>query len=345
MKRTFFNALFLLLCISVQAETITSDSLLQRIKQGEVIYDIIDNIFIGDIDFKDVYFNEELKPYMLQLLDEKSYRQHEIETLLESSFGSDDAKMRRIKEWLRDNSCSLSFDTIMSTPDLYQAYLDSAYSDFSSNLYSHYNVVIPNVYEEVLCRIHWPVVYKEYHRQWVEDGKNITSKRFYAMLCMHDPDATDIFDKYVDDLLQNKSDSLNKEWYIHRPSAAMGSYEEKLRLRGLKYTNLITFTPFPQDREESLTVPYNIKIASELIGYDCPSERAQQIMNKISVSVSFLGQTFLKLNEDLTIDEYISIGMEIKENAQLFMDIYQPFIQKKEQEELYWKQNMPYYKP
>ena len=337
--------LLLILSANLYSETITSDSLLQRVKGGESIYDVIDKININDIDYKDVYYNEELKPYILQLLDEDSYRLYDIETYLESSFGTDLAKKNRIEEWLRDNNSQLPLDSVMSTPNLYRSYLDTAYTDYSSKLHQNYQPIIPNKFEKLLSLVRWPEVYEEYHRQWINDGGNITSKRFYAMLCMHDPYAISLFDKYVDDLLQRKDGSLKWDIYKHRPSAdALGSYRDKLWLRGLEYTNLITFTPFPQDHEEPLTVPFNIKIVSGLIGYNCPSKKAKRLIDKITIQVTFLDEKFYKLNEDLTIDEYISIGKQIKENAQLFRDIYEPYIEKEEQEELYWKQNMPYYK-
>jgi hypothetical protein len=179
---------------------IKSDSLLKLFKMMEP-FEVLDKIYVGYIDVKDCYYNEEVKPYLLKWLDKEAYFEYLNKDYIKLAFINDrECSISKIKGWLNQHNQGHLIDTVMKTPELFKVYLDSVIDDvtkYKRKSFFQNGGRLPGqaIYFHALLKL--PESYEILRRYWKEDGGKINSKYFDAMLAMHDPEAISKYNSYL----------------------------------------------------------------------------------------------------------------------------------------------------
>lgn len=342
----YYMSLLLLLVFTLKAQVkpkIKSDSLLRMFKTMDA-FDVLDKVYVRDIDVKDCYYNEELKPYVLKWLDKEAYFEYLNNDYIKRLYIENKNNcIYKVKGWLTHRNQSHLIDTVMKTPDLFQIYLDSVISDVTKYMkglhFQYENNVLPKeaIYFHALLKL--PESYEILHRYWKEDGGKLSSQYFYTMLAMHDPEAIAMYNKYVDSVIAVKDlrlldDIDGKSGQIH----LYGSYalELKLKLLMVNFKKTHSFSDFDDGIFYS---PFNIDLINPLVDayFQCSqNEVVLKILEKVYNPIDKI--------RSIKYEELERVSNEIIENIEEFKKVLQPHIENMKKEEKYWKQNMPYYK-
>lgn len=353
--------------VYAQKNTISADSLLSMIqKDGSVFKTFEHASFLAEIDIKDCYYNDSLKVLMLKLLDEEAYREYDNKRFISSWMNNDESRRNETRKWLEKHKKYADVDSIMSNASLYYIYEDSAIVDLANEIGATRKPETEPEYEKVLSLIKWPEIYEEYHRQWVKDGSRIGGNRFFAMLSMHAPDAL------------AKSDGQCERWYASNDYLAIkqtlyespnlffwGTYAIRLTLKSLTCTSQVALYDFGND--EKMLVPFNVRQLQFLKDFTGKSffegeyvhTELNQIREKLTNPNIMMCETWPKLCDEISKDPlpvsqnslslflpeecFEKLGQEIRDNVDVFVIEYESYINEMELQELYWKQNMPYY--
>jgi len=332
-----------LFCLNLQAQDratdISPDSLLvlfNRINPFAVLemshFTTLDNP-------KEYYFNDGIREYLIQWLNKELYFKYLNEQYIASSFSSK-YKVEKVKKWLIDNNQVVLTNRVLNDSSLFLAYLDSA---FVNEIIKHkFNFFkrggrLPNEALYFHEQVKLPIAYNIIHQYWKEEGSTLNSQYFDSMLAMHDPEAIDLYNKYVDSLIE-KSD-INQLEYVKKKANnefLYGSYAVNLKLKLLK-VKCKTYFSFPNDKGEYVTVPFNVELLNPLSDKCFSKCRDTVIQNIINSVYCPIDKIF-----DLSDRELEEASKIIFENINEFEKAAQPYNDNLIKEERYWKKNIQY---
>lgn len=317
---------------------ISADSLLKLVKIDGSIYKTFENRDLVDkIDYKNCYGNDSLKYLMLKLLDEDEFFVSEAHRVVDILWSKEHNRQYYLDKWLVGHNKVSIKDSLSNDLYLLNLYLDSAYYEECARTVKVFKKtsVIPQSFASILSRMKWPEVYAEYYNQWCDDGKRFDGKRFAELLVMHCPEALAVYENTA--IRQYEQGNFNGLYL--GCNEELGSYHLKFHLLTLVCTAPIHCHLFDGGEPgQGPEVPLNLEKVYTWFFY----------YNHLIPIVKDFGKKFawdpLDDSNPFSRKEFFKVGQEIKDSVDVFRLQFQPEIEKLEREELYWKQNMPYYK-
>lgn len=316
---------------NAQSEALKSNQILSLLSQSNNVYEAIDSIIINGIDYEECYNSNSLKEKILPLLNRENFFRTQYKMDWDSIYS-----ISAVKKYLKENSKYDIVDSVLNHFELYKSYRDSAINMAVEQLYLKYNDKpwLPNGILLLHSQIKWRESYDLLYEYWVKDDKSITSYCFKPLIMMHCPEAIGKYNKLIDKaiqlgkidfLLKVKKDAFNINKY--------GSYALDLYIKLLEST-----TKYMQDDIQTIRiVPFNFGIVSN---YYNPKE---EYITSQNYKFAHLKDS-LYSNNDYS-DYYLEkLSLSIIRHIEDFAKQIKVFKQTLLNQELYWKQNMPYYK-
>jgi hypothetical protein len=263
-------------------------------------------------NYKEMYYNDSLKYYLMQCLDVEAFKEYEIQSQKEKIESNTKFVDGLILNKLKNNQAAL--DSVISDADLYKIYKDSV---ITKNI----NNYIPQVEEtvkyphllpiDILTNIGYPEFYEKLKQYWIESN----NPYYYAkLLYLGDPDVCEIFDNEVKEFVRTNGKTGAYDMFfklVWDNTICNTSYGIQKQLETLSVTSklsLLNDTP----------VPFNCLILPFLVGW------IEHYKIPVDFPLTYTDSTYL----------YIP---KIKKAAKLIQ-------QKFDEEQAYWRDNMPFNK-
>ncbi|OWP84399.1 hypothetical protein BWK59_05590 [Flavobacterium davisii] len=326
-----------------QTKYIPRDTIVTIFKKNN-IYDAIDKINNlisyerGDLDYKSLYFDKEIKTYFLKSLNRNSRCQYELENKNREYIKLLDDKKRleyEVESYLYRKKRSKQIDSILKSEKLILKLKDSVIAD-RILLYKNgrdCKGAIPNL--DLITKIKYREAYdsiKKWSKELLE--WNFTEE----LLAFNDPDAVIIFNDKVANYVKNNGEN---EFYA--------SYSQ--RIRGLNtaysYSKLIDLITIKKD-ELVMQAPVYL-VDGRMVSDDVYRSANYQLLGGSNL---FFLLKYYKLPFDNLNDEYkINHGRDSKKQNEFIQrnrfEIKKAILELvkiKQKEEEYWMKNMPFYK-
>ena len=282
-------------------------------------------------DFENAYKNQELKTELLHLLnDTTAYARLYSEDRIYKVYTMNAEYTRnKVSGWL-SIFCKQKKDSILRTESLFNYYIDYLIMAESNKYYNNafHNFEISKYTKEFLTKLKYPEVYLNFYKKWEQDGKSFDSEWFKYMLDFQDPEAEKLYDDYIDNALLGK----RKEDIIDFKNYICHTYNDYAISRFIKMLD-------KSDLVEVAFLTYKIPIYILLLS---------EIENIYIYYLLFTDETLA--NYYYTIEEFAFSGQiekaiteynKIKPNL---IACFKSMLKYNGYTEIYWKQNMPYYK-
>jgi hypothetical protein len=346
-KLIFIIFLQLILNTSAHAQynpkyTVSGDSLLQKFKTMYPL-DVLEKTDLTKVDIYDCYHNKELRPYLMMWLNKQLYFEHLNQQWISSSF-NDEYKIYKVKGWLTNSGQNHLVDTVMNNSRLFQIYLDSVINEITAykrelHFKKGSTLTLPNEAINFHARLKLPEAYTILYNYWKESGGGINSEYFYIMLAMHNPEAINNYNGYVESAIKSGSMQLLSKISERADYEYLyGSYAIDLKLK-LLVVSAKTITSYPDENDNYIQVPFNINILDPLRDRCFSNSGNHKILGIIDKIYNPLDKIF-----ELSYEELTKYSQEIIDNIEEFKKAAQLYKDKLIEEEQYWKVNMPYSK-
>ncbi|OWP74100.1 hypothetical protein BWK62_15050 [Flavobacterium oreochromis] len=328
---------------SQQVKFLTRDTILTIFQKSNNIFEAIDEIKntisyeAGYLDYKSLYFDNEIKSYFLKSLDRNFRCKYELELENKKYIKLLDNKKRleyEIESYLIGKKRRKQIDSVLKSEKLISKFKDSIIVDRISLYKSERNCkgAIPNL--DLLTKLKYPEVYdsiKKWSRELPE--RNFTEE----LLAFNDPDTQKQYDLKVKQYVQtngkyesfryyeNKIKEVNTAFVfskinnllsINNPEVVM--YEHVIKTDGTSYSIGIETSP-NFDFTEKVFVLAN--------RYEIPCVLIKEEFNKVR-----------KSNDTKAKDKFV------KTNIESIKNIVKECCIKMNKDEEYWMVNMPFYK-
>jgi hypothetical protein len=316
--------LCVILCANAKAQrvVVNNDSLRVHFRKEKPykVFDYYDRNHFG-LDCKKLYYDEELKFYLLKWLDIDEYIEYKVEKYRKKRIElmkNDDFSVVRTKDYIK-NECKLNYDSICSVPELYAEYkektIDWLVGEEKKRL-ENTKGIISFPYE--VLSFHSFICYPEAYitiKQIIEkrnipivnQNGSINSDYIY-LLRMNDPDVQKAYNKIIQNFVKTNG-------YAYEPNVILNNLEMLPNAYGI----------------EKLIELYQVKIK-----YIPMSDGSEvRFDNEILRMLLFLLQYYkIEMNEDINIEKS---SKEIIETANTL-------VEKLKEKEKYWMDNMPFNK-
>jgi hypothetical protein len=334
------NLLLIISCIDAQNIMITNDSLRVHFQKGKPyeVYDYYQKRRFDDIlDYKALYYDQELKDYLMEWLDINEYIDYKIDKYKKELYqrfeDRPDDKESFVKYYI-EQSLKLQYDSIRSDTCLIKIYFTQAIEKSANERkidLEKLNIDSSNLREELIppldvLFLHAKIAYPESYqiiKQWWYRQKKIISHYdgymtdiFISLLMMNDPEAQFLFNKEIKKLFNSQWTDLFGIGINECLNYLSNAYAVRKLVEILSVTKSITTT------SDETAEPYD-KLTFDLLRY-------LMEVNKIE------NNPFQSLN-DLN---------QMRKNKDKIIEAAERLIKKMEQEEKYWMSNMPFdYEP
>ncbi|MBO7142052.1 MAG: hypothetical protein J6V76_02970 [Bacteroidales bacterium] len=346
--RTIILIIFFLLfyCHAIgQKIKITSDSLWHYLQQKEDLYScfnnrnidpVIDNFIIWNNE-KDFYFNDSLKHQLIDIFNDSiswaKYAAKCVRHSLENE--TDEYKHNALKGFLRRKFDSKAFaDSILKDATLFEIYFDSLCTfeenrSFEEGLSRIGYFYIPYRLKKIISHSYYFEVYNKMLYYWKQSGCSNRDFYYVYLLNVGCPDVISELDKMLD----------NSEWDYDLINYLTDNYSSesiKLLIKALDKTYLVDGDLMEID------VSLNVKLLLRLnrltwfteIGYLINSD----LYYKVVDIIRHISANIYEPKGNELMAKYII------ENKDIIVPFFETAYKKCSEQELYWKQNMPYYK-
>lgn len=347
---------------------IKSDSLLSLCKKSGNIFAVLESIKVDSIDAKDCESNEQLKPYLLQLLDVNVKCDYRSKCSVKKNAES------KYQSWLKEQP-SQKVESIQKNEKLSKYYRDSISK-------SYYNIKFNNLKEDatlphgagLFYTIKWEEAYVILKKIWDENDAKSSIKftsDYYEhsvygyLLAYQDPEIWNYKIHKIVPEKEIKSKSvmvdgkLSYEMYenrglshLLRTDTSLCSYDVETFLYLLEYKDSYAAIPLYYTFEPELkVVPFNLGVLYAAyyshLG-TCLRKSWNPIIRNI-FSTLFAGIDDLIYFENykipmnkLSLEELEKISQKVIDNKEAFREALQPLIDKCEKRDAIWKSKMPY---
>jgi len=318
--------------IQAQRLTITNDSLRNHFRR-ESPYEVFEYYLKGFdilIDYESLYYDEEMKSYLMKWLDEDEILADLLnrrrKTFNERFNYDKKEKISFTEDYIKEHK--LNFDSICSDTTLLNMYTEMAISEFIDRNRDRYlkNKHVLLIDFGVLlfhARIVYPEAYKKVKQLWYNQNKQIVTKSqdfntlFICLLKMNDPEAQSEFDKIIADFVKTNGESFDGTFLLANVVAVGNAYAKK------KLIELLSVYKKFQFISDGADIPFDGRIYGmlrDLLKYNQIETTAFEISYK-------------------TPEEYIKEMRKQKENV---VEATNRLIKKIEKSEEYWMVNMPF---
>ena len=332
-------------------QSINADSLLTLLSEGNPFH-VLPHIYIPEVNTKDCYYNDSLKSLLLKFLNKDTTYQYMAELAEHYGFDNDrDIQEKYIREFLKERKQMYLWDTILKTPELFSAYFDTVFNlAVERQKTSSYqtNERLPLELTDLLAQIKWPEVYVWARREWEEDGKREEGYCYYYLLRMHDPEVISINNNFIDkwgqlETCEYLDSNLCINYLYDNPVNSGGGglcywgsyYYEAL----IHFLQIKTMVYHPMYFDEKSKRPYNTGLVREYFFHNPYFQESYPVIYNISNKLS---NTYV--NDKKYREKYKQASEDICDNIDMFIEALKPYKDDYLNTELYWKQNMPYYK-
>ena len=324
-----------------QHDTIKASHLCNILRNSSDLYKTIDDIQTIPIDYKDCYFSDTLKSILLPLLSRDYFFEYQYKVTWDEEY-----TRSAVLNYLKNRHLRNYYDSIINDSNLYQAYSDSAKSEALTKLSLEFKRKpwIQNSLIKLITNIKWSESYILLYNNWVDDGKSITSSVFKPLISFHCPEAIQMYNSLInkaiqlqkiDFLLKIKHEIFNYHKY---GSYCLDLYIQLLHCDALYYDYEIysSDTLGPQHK-----IPFNYNLLSADLN---PKE---EFITSDNYKFAQLKDSIFDQSNNKRMYSEIRLSLLGKQIVRFADSFEQQLQQKKEymqRQELYWKQNMPYYK-
>ncbi len=346
MKRAILIVSTVLLHLSINAQPtrITTDSLLHHLQQAENVYACFDYRTDDPVvnhfyDYKGLDFNDSLKYLLVELFNDSigwaRYKAKVVRQNLEKE--PEPNKRRALQGYLKRNYNNSFADSVLNNKQLFAQYFDSLCvyeeeSSFERNV-KHGTWNVPNSLIRIITYSRYPELYDKMYYGWNKTGR--VRNYYYDYLFNVDcPEVISIIESSIDNNKYNGIGFLDD----YRSEAI------RLLIKTLDKTYLV-----PMNLSD-FSVPLNVKCLgfTWLRKYNCKYRFGNYTDDIEKITFKIIDDIWLIMERDCTIKptekEWRSISKEIIDNKPYIIKFLEQHYQKCLNAELYWKQNMPYYK-
>lgn len=345
MKKFQLLLFTLLLSYTVMGQrvTITADSLLHHLQQAENVYACFDYRINDPVvnyfyDYEGLYYNDTLRHLLVDLFNDSigwtRYAAKVVRYNLEKE--PEENKRMALQGYLKRNYNKAFADSVLNNEYLYAQYFDSLceYEEKSSfeedmkrGLWN-----VPKSLITIITYSRYPELYDKMLYKWNETGK-INNYYYDYLLNVDCPEVIAMIESDIDNNIFYRG-LLDK----YRSEAI------RLLIKVLDKTSLV-----PMDLED-YSIPFNVKC----LGFTWLSKyhyyyRFGNYADDIEkITFKIIDDIWQIMERDCSNKpdekEWRRISKEIIENKQYITKFLEKHYQKCLNDELYWKQNMPYYK-
>lgn len=342
-------ALIFILCTcykmnAQQIKYVSRDTLLYIFKTNN-IYDAIDNIRNvisyerGSLDYKNIYFDKELKEYFLKSLDRNSRCQYKTENEIKKYrklLNGEEFLKSEIRGYLYERKRGKQIDSILKSETLIKKFKDSVLEQeiYLEKKRNNYKNAIPNLH--LITKIKYLEAYDSI-KKW---NKELPEWNFTEeLLAFNDPESKREFDKRVANYVKNNGTNESYRYFldvIREINTAYG-YSKLLDLIAVNKVEITMQAPV-------------FNVDGVVVDTD-NSESPVSFLLLGSVNLLHWVNHYKLPYENLIIQNELLLGSDVKKQDE-FIKKNLPEIKKalldivkiKEKEEEYWMKNMPYYK-
>ena len=289
-----------------------------------------------DFDYKDIYFNDSLKRMIVDLFNDSiGWAKHsakKIRQTLEEE--SDEYKYKSLKVFLQNNHSQTYVDSILNNDTLFKVYFDSlcVYEEemcFNEGVKLIGYANVPNNLKTFVAYSRFSELYEKMLYYW--KNANYYKGDFYYNY-LRDVDCPEVID-----MIETALD--NNKWIDSYYMNQYRSESIRLLIKALDKTYLVPGGLL------NFKIPLNVK----LLGLDYNSwlrwvtilceYQSNEIYEK---SIELINQ-IIDCQSD-NYKDYQQLSQLIIKNQKYLVPFLEHLYQNCINEELYWKQNMPYYK-
>ena len=325
--------------------TITADSLLHHLQQSKDIYACFDDdkkdpVVINFYAYGGLYFNDTLKHLLINLYNDSigwaRYKAKVVRQNLEKE--SEEYKRNGLQGYLQRNYNKSFADSVLNNKQLFAQYFDSLCvyeeeSSFDADMKKGSTWNVPNSLIRIITYSRYPELYDKMYYGWNKTGR--VRNYYYDYLFNVDcPEVISIIESSIDNNKYNGIGFLDD----YRSEAI------RLLIKALDKTYLV-----PMNLSD-FSVPLNVKCLgfTWLRKYNHKYRFGNYTDDIEKITFKIIDDIWLIMERDCTIKptekEWRSISKEIIDNKPYIIKFLEQHYQKCLNAELYWKQNMPYYK-
>lgn len=298
-------------------DTISNDELLELFQTNNP-FNVIKTFQINQvIDNKAVYFDNEVKEYIMQLLDKQEYVKYILNKDSIKFIQDTTALNRAIYSYLLESSKVEIYDSVLNTTEIYKSYIDTIIK-LRTKIYSESinseNISLPDEVIWLHAKIAYPESYRELHKMWESENFTISSQFFIPLVKLRDPLAIKKYDQLIKQFIKSNGESYYFMDMYNNLKRINNSYSTRKLLKLIEFN--MEFEWFSE--------------GEEIYSFNC-------------MVVSLL-QSVLWSLEYSSANNYFK-GKDCKEvlkDKKLFKEKTLEFIQIMENEEKYWKENIDY---
>jgi len=316
-----------------QTFVINNDSLRANFKKNEphkvLAYYL--QFMAKKIDYMSLYYDMEMKNYLLKWLDRNVIIDYEIDRFKSYLYGfNEDQKYAFTKSYII-RALKLDYDSIkMNVPSL-GIYTGEAILELAKNKRidmenSTNPLMIPNDVLYLHSKIAYPEAYKKIKQLWYENDKlifrynDILDGLFISLLMMNDQEAQSEFDKTIDKVIKTDGHMIVSTAYVENFEIIGNAYAVK---------KLIELLPV---RKEVIVMSNSPTISIDFYVYDL----LVQFIDRHNVKINSFSRNNLF---NMSINERI---IYMRNHHDDIVEASNQLIKKLEAEEKYWMENMPF---
>ena len=347
MKKAIIIVCTVLLHLSIYAQPryITTDSLLHHLQQAENVYACFD-YQTGDLvvnhfyDYEGLDFNDSLKYLLVELFNDSigwaKYVAKGVKQNLEKE--PEPNKRRALQGYLKRNFNKAFADSVLNNEKLFNQYFDSLCeyeerSSFEEDMKKSSSWNLPNSLTNIIAHSHYPEVYDKMLYYW-KNHKGANCEKY--LLNVECPEM--IAD------IESKLDNNDLIYVAIRYMCTYRSESIKMLIKALDNSKLVDNDLKGFDFD----IPLNVYLLLRINDNDLHNEWTFKSyvfecsnFNEITYNYE---SVIAKLKTIKTQKQAIKMSQYIIDNKNLIIPFFEQHYQKCLNNELYWKQNMPYYK-
>jgi hypothetical protein len=316
--------------ISAQRVVITNDSLRVHFRKEKPyqVFEYYDRNHFG-LDCEKLYYDEELKFYLLKWLDIDEYIEYKVDKYRKERIElmkDDDFSIVRVKDYIK-NACKLNYDSICSIPELYAEYKEKTIEwliekEKERLLNEKDNIIPPDDVIYLHARISYPEAYLII-KQWeyklripfIDKYGNINPYYEY-LLKMNDPETQKQYDEIIKEFVKSNG-YTQVPINIIETLDRIGYWDNAYVVEKLIEIYQVKRKYIPMETERSFDTDVLIRLLS-LCEYN-------NIKTKYSIySIDILDEK------------------KLKKYSKEILDTSNKLVEKLKEKEKYWMDNMPF---
>ncbi|MDN5201709.1 hypothetical protein QQ008_10060 [Fulvivirgaceae bacterium BMA10] len=263
------------------------------------------------LDYHEIYNSPDLKAPLMELLDEKLYRERSLNQV-RNSYGNDQKYInRKIKMKVGKDI----FPSIQSNQALYSVYKDSILNELLENYDQENETYWP--YQEAITLhsyIAWPESYTAIKNWWQKTGKDQKSIFYLPLVKMRSPEALALYDHKVARIVETNGENQFLNLLYSELSGEINNSYSILKLQELLTVN----KSFMALSEGGSELPFNCEVARYLVSI-ANRDLTEKIVLKSSTGC----------------EKLVNSKNELARVVSLLIAFY-------EEKESYWYKQMPY---